>query len=482
MEKNSEMGSLKKKSIQSTIGLFFQSGYASLLGLVANLVLTILLSPATYGIYITTLSIISLLNYFSDIGMAASLIQRKDITREDVKTTFTVQQILIITAISIGSISTSFIKNFYHLPQEGVWLFWALLTAFFISSLKTIPSVFLERSIQFKKIAFVQIVENTVFYVTVIVCALMGLGLKSFIAGVLARAVVGLVLIYSLSWWTPTIGISIRSLKSLLSFGLPFQASSFLALFKDDLIILYLGKVLGFEGIGYIGWAKRWAEAPIRIIMDNISRVLFPVIARIQHDKDKVGRVIEKIIYYQTLLLAPTIAGMAIMIHNFVLLIPRYDKWEPALPLFYLFCLASFFSSYSTPFINLFNALGRAKTAFAFMLFWTVTTWILTPIFVHKFSLLGFPMVQVLLSLSFVIVMAKAKQLINFRFKSLVYKPILTVIFMGAVLLLVSMYISPSVFSFIGLIALGGIIYYSTLRIIFSIDLVTEVKSLFHYE
>ena len=32
--------------------------------------------------------------------------------------------------------------------------------------------------------------------------------------------------------------------------------SSFLALVKDDLLTLYLGKVLGFQALGYIGWAK----------------------------------------------------------------------------------------------------------------------------------------------------------------------------------------------------------------------------------
>lgn len=482
MEKNEELDSLKKRSIQSTIGLFFQSGYSSALGLAANLVLTILLTPTIYGIYITVLSIIALLNYFSDIGLAASLIQRRELTQEDVRTTFTVQQILIVTAISIGFLSTTFIKSFYKLPSDGILLYWALLAGFFISSLKTIPSVFLERKIQFKKIAFVQIVENTFFYVLVIVFALMGFGLKSFIFGVLARAVAGLILIYYLSWWTPQVGISLKSLRSLLSFGLPFQASSFLALFKDDLIILYLGKTLGFAGIGYIGWAKRWAEAPIRIIMDNLGRVLFPVIARIQHDKDKVGRVIEKIIYYQTLLLAPTLAGMALMIHSFIVIIPRYDKWEPALPLFYIFCLSALFSSYSTPFINLFNAFGRAKLAFSFMLFWTITIWILTPAAVHNFHLFGFPLVQLLLSSSFILVLAKAKQLINFKFLPVVYKPLLAMAIMGSILLLATVLTTSSIFTFVALILAGIGIYYFTLRLLFNIDLAVEVRSLFHYE
>src|SRR3989338_3489235 len=304
---------MHKSIITSVLSLFFQSGYSALLGLAASLVLTILLSPTIFGMYITVLSIISLLNYFSDIGLAASLIQKKEITDDDVKTVFTTQQTLIITLILIGYISTSFIKNFYRLPQEGVYLFWGLLLAFFISSLKTIPSVFLERKIQFQKIVLVQIIENTVFYALTIILAVLNFGIMSFTYAVIARAIVGLIAMYSISFWLPTVGISTKSLKQLLSFCLPFQASSFLALFKDDLITLFLGKVLGFEGLCYIGWAKKWAAAPIRLIMDNLSRVLFPVISRIQHDSKKISELIDKILHYQTLILAPSIVGLMIM-------------------------------------------------------------------------------------------------------------------------------------------------------------------------
>ncbi len=265
---------LKKKTVISALSLFFQSGYSAFLGLLANLLLTILLSPQIFGIYITVLSIISLLNYFSDIGLAASLVQKKEISEDDIRTTFTVQQIMIIVIIIIGFFATSFIHRFYKLPADGIHLYWALLAAFFLSSLKTMPSIFLERQVQFQKIVFVQIVENTVFYLTVIILAIIHFSLTSFTVAVILRSVTGVILIYSISFWKPKIGISRVSLKKLLSFGVPFQASSFLALLKDDLITLYLGKVLGFEALGYIGWAKKWAEAPIRIVMDNVTKVL----------------------------------------------------------------------------------------------------------------------------------------------------------------------------------------------------------------
>src|SRR5688572_17663349 len=191
MSDTPNLGNIKRRTIISTFSLFFQSGYSAFLGLVANLILTILLSPAIFGIYITTLSIIALLNYFSDFGLAASLIQKKEIDNKDLTTVFTTQQTLILILILVGFSTTSFIRDFYKLPQEGVYLYWALLAAFFISSLKTIPSILLERKIEFQKIVMVQIVENTLFYITVIVLALLGFGLFSFTYAVLARSLVG---------------------------------------------------------------------------------------------------------------------------------------------------------------------------------------------------------------------------------------------------------------------------------------------------
>lgn len=429
---------LKKNTVVSVLSLFFQSGYSAVLGLVANLILTIVLPTKTFGIYILTLSIISFLNYFSDIGLAASLVQKEQISDDDLKTSFTVQQLLILTMISIGFLITPWIQNIYTLPDSATYLYWALLASFFFSSLKTIPSILLERDVQFQKIVLVQVVENTLFYIVVSVLALAGFGLQSFTIAVLARAISGTMLMYFISFWKPQIGISLKSLKELLAFGLPFQSNTLLALVKDDLMLLFLGNVLGLEALGFIGWAKRWAESPIRIIMDNVNKILFPVFSRLQSDKHKVGVLVEKIIYNQTLILAPVYTGMILLMHQVVYLIPKYSKWEPALGLFYLFCIAGFLSSFSTPFINVFNALGKIKISFVFMVYWTVMTWVLVPIAIHAYGAIGFPLTLVFLSCAFVVIGIIAKKLIPFRFLRNVFPQLSASLLMGMVVFFLS--------------------------------------------
>lgn len=460
----------KRKTLVSTLSLFFQSGYSAVLGLVANIVLTIVVSPATFGIYITILSIIAIFNYFSDIGLAAALIQRKQINEDDLKTSFTIQQILVLTLITIGFLSTNLVKKFYNLTQNSLILYHAVLISFFLSSLKTIPSVQLERKIEFQKIVLVQIIENTFFYLSVIIFSLLKFDLFAFVIAVLTRSIIGLILIYFLSFWLPKIGFNKESFKKLVSFGIPFQTNSLLALVKDDLMTLYLGKILGFEKLGYIGFAKKWAEAPIRIIMDNISKVIFPLMARFQEDKEKLKNILEKILFYQSIAILPAISGISLIMPKLTEIIPKYSKWQPALPFLYIFSAAAIFSSYSTPFINFFNSIGKVNFSFYFMVFWTVSTWFLTPILTAMFNLYGFPLTSLILSLTFIIVLNKAKKMVNFSFE----KPVTPAFFSSLIMFLIvfiflKMPMYPLYLVILGII-LGIISYGLSLTLIFKIN------------
>lgn len=471
------MENFKKNTIISALSLFFQSGYSAFLGFFANLVLTILLSPKIFGIYFTVLSIIAILNYFSDIGLAASLIQKKEIKDKEISTVFTVQQILILTIITIGYLSTNFIVNFYKLPKEGEYLYWALLFSFFLSSLKTIPSILLERKIEFQKIVFVQIIENTFFYISVIVFALLNFSLNSFTIAVILRALVGVILIYKISPWKIKIEVDFSSLKKLLSFGVPFQLSSFLALIKDDLMTLFLGKTLGFEALGYLGWAKKWAEAVLRIIMDSLSRVLFPVFSRIQENKEKISQMVEKIIYYQSLVIIPIVFGMILTMEKIVFIVPKYLKWQPALIYFYIFSISSLLSSYSTPFINLLNALGKVKISFYFMVFWTISTWILTPILIKIYGAIGFPITLLILSSSFIIVIYQTKKIIKFSFFKNIY-PFLVSALIFFLFFSLAIKTKNSFTDLFMIIFSSIIIYLLSLRFIFKIKIFQDLKKL----
>ncbi len=419
---------IKQKSIKGVLALTSRTFILQLIAFGGTFLLTIFLSPAAFGVFYVVSAIIAFLNYFSDIGLAAALIQKKDeVSDTDLITTFTIQQGLVITLVVLAFLLTSVIGGFYGLDSDGQWLYRSLIVAFFLSSLKTIPSVLLERTLDFQKLVIPQILETLGFYVIAVILAWLGYGTLSFAWAVLARSVIGLGAIYIISPWRPALGFSRESANKLLRFGLPFQANSLLALVKDDLLTVVLGKVLTFTEVGYIGWAKKWAEIPLRLIMDSVVRVTFPTFSRIQHDAQVLGRAIEKTLFGLSASIFPITAGLLFGIAPLVATIPKYEKWEPALLSFYLFAISSAVASLSTPLTNALNAVGKIKITLLLMVIWTTTTWFLTLLLINIFGYNGVSVSLLLISSTVFLVVHLSKTIAPFSFWHSIRYPLMSV-------------------------------------------------------
>ena len=329
----------------------------------------------------------------------------------------------------------------------------------------------------------VQVVENTAFYLTVSILAFSGFGLMSFAWGVLIRAVIGLILMYIVSPWMPRLGISKKSLSHLLSYGVPFQSMSFLALFKDELVTLLLGKLIGFEALGYVGWAKKWAESTLRIIMDNVSKVVFPLFARIQSDKEKQSVVLDKVLRYQSMIIIPCLLGIALVMPLIVDILPQYQKWERALPLFYIFIASSLFTSYLTPFINFFSAIGKIRLSLTFMIGWTIMMWVLVYPLTRMFGIFGFPLTILAIGMTSIIVAMKARTMVPYNFVQSTYKYFISGAIMFVLTFAVRFYTSNITLGFvrIGLVVATGMAsYYLSLLLLFKENLIKDIHSEYH--
>ncbi len=320
----------------------------------------------------------------------------------------------------------------------------------------------LERKLEFYKLVIPQIAETLGFYVVAVVLAWQGFGIISFTWAVLTRAVVGLIAIYIVSPWKISLGLSGKVAHKLLSFGIPFQLNSFLALVKDDLLTVFLGKILTFAEIGYIGWAKKWAEVPLRLILDSVVRVTFPAFARIQHDRELLSKGIEKTLFGLALTIFPITVGLIFFVNPLIKIVPRYGKWEPAIFSFFLFAIAAAVSSLSVPLTNALNAIGKIKITLWLMVFWTTLTWVLTVIFIKLFGFNGFAIAILAVSLSLGIVIYLVNRIARFSFRSSVTSPLLGVLIQAASYFLLRDAIKSTYWLvFVGL--LGVILYAGTL-------------------
>ncbi|OGG08335.1 hypothetical protein A2154_03615 [Candidatus Gottesmanbacteria bacterium RBG_16_43_7] len=421
---------VKKKSISGIVALTSRTFLIQIIAFTATAVLMAYLDPAIFGVFYIVSAVINFLRYFSDIGLAAALIQKKSqLTLEDYRTTFTIQQILVAFIIIVALLLTNFIKKFYSLSPEAVWLFWALLFSFFLSSLKTIPTIIMERHLEFKKLIIPQILETIGFYVVAAILAWQGLKLTTFTYAVVVQSLVGLIATYFICPWKISFGMSGKTARSLLTFGIPFQLNSFLALVKDDLFTLFLGKVLPLGEIGYIGWAKKWAEIPLRLFLDSVVKVTFPAFSRLQQARPVLGKAINETLFGLSATIFPAAVGLLFLVEPLIALVPRYAKWQPALFSFGIFVVSSAISALSVPLTNTLNAIGKIKITLNLMIMWTVLTWILSFILINMIGFNGVAVAFLLITSTVSLVIYIVKRFAPLAFISAVGFP-----FIGALL------------------------------------------------
>lgn len=468
---------ITKRSIRGVFALASRTFFLQAINFAGNIMLTIFLTPSSFGVFFVVSASIAFLSYFSDIGLAAALIQKKEaITERDLRTTFTIQQILVVLVVTIALLLSKSIGSFYNLNSDGVLLFQALAISFFLSSLKTVPSILLERDLRFEKLVIPQIVETFFFNITAVVLAVRGFGISSFTYAVIARGLSGLIAIYLVSPWKVRLGFYKECASRLLSFGIPFQLNSFLALVKDDLFLVYLGKALPIAQVGYIGFAQKWAFAPLRLIMDNVIRITFPSFSRLQENKDVLRRAVEKSIYAACFLIFPSIVGLVTLSPYFINLIPRYLKWEPALLSLAFFSINAALSSISTPLTNALNAIGKIKTTLYLMIFWTILTWVLTPPMIIFFGFNGVAIASAIISCSVVVVVFLVKKHIKFDLLKTVFFPFLGSVVMGLVIYLLSPILIKNIISLIFMILLGAVIYFFTILLFAKKQFLDDIK------
>jgi len=474
-----DIAAVTRRSIHGVFALVTRSLFIQIVTFVVNVMLTIFLTPAVFGVYFVVSSVIAFLQYFSDIGLAAALIQQKEaVTDEDLQTTFTIQQVLVVTAVIVALSLSSWFGSFYHLQSNGVRLFQALIIAFFLSSLKTIPSILLERNLHFEKLVIPQIIETLFFNVTALIFAIKGFGVASFTYAVLLRGISGVIAMYIISPWRVRLGFSKKVAKRLLSFGVPFQANSFLALLKDDLLIAYLGKVLPLTQVGYIGFAQKWALTPLRLIMDNVIRITFPSFSRLQHEQKHLQRGIEKSLFALCLLIFPALTGLVLLAPMFIHLVPKYQKWEPALFSLSFFAINAGLSSISTPLTNALNAIGKIKVTLYLMVFWTITTWVLTPLGIFLYGFNGVAIASAIISLSVVYVVWLTNKYVPVSVIKPVGSPLVATMIMGIVLLIARSVLPVSWYGVICLIILGVATYFAAIFVIAREDVLADIATI----
>ncbi len=463
MAESIDLEHLKSRAFKGVFTLTFRRLILKVFDTVAVIFLARALSTSAYGIFgIVSFIVFTFLSFFSDVGFGAALIQKKEeITQEDAETTFTIQQLLVTALLAAAWIAAPYLAGAYNLGAQGVWLIRVLSLSLFVTSFKTIPSIMLERQLKFDILIIPDIVESLTYDAIAVVMALSGYGVWSLVIAVVVRSVVGAVTLNLLRPWKIGWHISRTSAHELLHFGVPYQLNSALSLLKDNITPTVIAFWFGPAAVGFVTLAENIATRPMEII-DIVSRVMFPAYSRIQHDKPRIKRWIEKSVSFMAYIYMPMIAGLLIVAPGILqyLYADKSAKWLPALPTLLLFLAGAFPIIVTTTYTNALYALGRPKIVLLFMVVYTAMTWGLGLPLIHRYGFVGIAIAGLIITYTTLpFVVYAMNRVVHVETWNSVKKPLYAALVMSAVTYLANRVITHDLVTLVATVVIGVVTY-----------------------
>ncbi len=337
------------------------------LSVVTLAILARFLTPEEFGAVALILFVTQFAQMFVDAGLKTALVQRAEIDETDKSSVFWASMALALLLMGIVAGTAGPIVAAFGAEGIETYLRWMTLV-FPISALQCLSATMLERSFAFTKIALIDIVAAVVGAITAISLVLTGAGLVALLAQTVVQAVVSTVGFLVLARGFPRVRFSWAALRRLLDYSVWMFLTDITRFLSDQLDRPIVAGVLSTRDLGYMTTSQQLVASPFRIIVQMARKVLFPMMASVQQELERVRRAYLQIQFSMAAIMMPACAGILAVAEPLVTVLLG-EPWTPIAPIVQLVALKMAIIPLQQTNGMVLTALGHVR----FQFWWTLT-------------------------------------------------------------------------------------------------------------
>lgn len=324
---------------------------------VVSVILARILLPEDFGLIGMLAIFIALSQTFIESGLGVGLIQRQNRNDLDFSTVFVFNLLVSSFFYLILFLSAPYIASFFSQPKL-IDLIRVLGLTLFINALGIVQKTKLTIDIDFKSIAKSNVIAVIVGGLFGVLGAINGYGVWSLVIQSLAGALASSASLWFLGNWKLSLSFSKKSFISLFTYGSKIMMAGLYAQLLNNIYNICLGKFYPTASLGYYTRAKSFADLSAGTIVSVIQQATFPVLTKIQSDKEKLISVYSRMIRMSAFMIIPLMTLIALLAKPIVILLLT-EKWISLIPLLQWMVFARIFLPMSAINMNLLNAIGR---------------------------------------------------------------------------------------------------------------------------
>lgn len=333
-------------------------GY-NVLALGVFVVLGRLLRPSDFGLAAAANTVILFLRVVVDAGFSRLLVQRTEITEDQVDTAFWTALGIGVIFAAITVVAAPLIALLFGMPRLTN-VIRVLSVVFILVGLDSTQSALLERQMRFSAQAVRRLIAAFASAGVAVAMAVDGFGVWALVGQQVVLEATTVLILWRLSTWRPARRFVRSCWRELATFGTRYSVMRVLWYLGQNVDNFLVGIFLGPIALGYYVVAYRVLVVLNELFNTTISSVSLSTFSKLRHDKDSINGAL----YEATSMLAaiglPIYAGLAVVAHPLLTAVFG-AKWAPSAPVLEALTLAGAVQSLSACISSYTIAIGLVR-------------------------------------------------------------------------------------------------------------------------
>jgi O-antigen/teichoic acid export membrane protein len=271
------------------------------------LLLTRLMGPAQYGLYAAALALQTLAAILACWGVGTWLVRQPGEERaQDRHRAFSFLAVAGLIALALCVAALPLVERFSRLGLGLPALVLFLATP--LQVITTVPMAQLERALDFRSVARIELASQFAFFLTAVLFAAAGFGVWAPVLGFWAQHLLQAAGYFAAARYRPRWAWDPATNRAMLRFGAGYSTSIWIWQARRLVNPLIVGRYLGSEAVAWVALAIQIASQ-LGFVVGIAWRLSTATLARLQADAERTARALGEGMHLQALAVGPPLVA-----------------------------------------------------------------------------------------------------------------------------------------------------------------------------
>lgn len=348
---------IKSKAIN---GMMWSSGGSfafQIIRILTQIILARLLWPEAFGLVALVMAFVSVANYLIENGLTLFLIRKQKLEENDAFSLFIANMIFAIIIVIVFVLGSPWISVYLNEPSTKMLLV-VSSSAIVFNAYGSVHKAMLTRDLQFRGQTMSMLVASIVSGIIAVTASLFNFGVWSLVIYNVSFQLIQTILLTQIYHLSLRGKIDRQFLKEAIIYSWKLMLSGLIHTVYENIFNLIMGALFSVSALGYYSNALKIRDGAAQTLTDAIQKVSFPVLSKLQDQKDSMLETSRRILKLSIFIIYPILIGLAATSESIVKVVFN-EQWIDMIPIMQILAINGLMIPLHKVNLNILTVIGR---------------------------------------------------------------------------------------------------------------------------